>query len=75
MPQARKLYFDRFVLDPGNASLTSAGKAVPLTPKVFELLCYLASRAGELRKCSNSCAARGAGWSSLRLVDTLGPRP
>jgi DNA-binding winged helix-turn-helix (wHTH) protein/tetratricopeptide (TPR) repeat protein len=48
MPQARKLSFDRFVLDQANASLTSAGNAVPVAPKVFELLCYLVSRPGQL---------------------------
>ena len=43
-----KLSFGGFVLDRANASLTLEGKALSLPPKVFELLCFLVSRAGQL---------------------------
>jgi TolB-like protein len=48
MSRPRKLSFDRFILDPSNASLTLDGNAVPVTPKAFELLCCLVGRAGQL---------------------------
>src|SRR5262245_3467476 len=48
MLRVRKLSFDRFVLDPANARLTLDGNAVPITPKVFELLCCFVGRAGQL---------------------------
>jgi DNA-binding winged helix-turn-helix (wHTH) protein/tetratricopeptide (TPR) repeat protein len=48
MSRVRKLSFDRFILDPGNASLTLEGKTIPLRPRVFELLCFLVSCAGQL---------------------------
>jgi len=37
-----RLRFDRFELDEANASLTRDGRAVPLAPRPFELLCALA---------------------------------
>src|SRR5262245_22373374 len=48
MSRSRKLSFDRFILDPANASLTLDGNTVPVTPKAFELLCCLVGRAGQL---------------------------
>jgi len=48
MSRIGKLSFGGFVLDRANASLTLEGKALSLPPKVFELLCFLVSRAGQL---------------------------
>jgi TolB-like protein len=48
MSQARKLTFGGCVLDRANAILTMDGRAVSLRPRLFELLCYLVSRAGQL---------------------------
>ncbi len=42
------LEFDDFRLDPAEARLTRGGEVVPLAPKVFDLLLYLASNAGRL---------------------------
>src|SRR5579872_3322051 len=42
------LEFGQFRLDPGEALLTRQGAPVPLPPKVFDLLSYLASNAGRL---------------------------
>src|SRR5262249_8550025 len=48
MGQARKLGFGGFVLDATDARLTVGGRAVPLAPKVFDVLCCLVGRAGQL---------------------------
>lgn len=37
-----RVRFDRFELDEANASLTLDGRAVPLPPRPFEVLCALA---------------------------------
>jgi DNA-binding winged helix-turn-helix (wHTH) protein len=43
----RKLYrFGRHQLIPGERTLLRDGQPVPLTPKVFDLLCYLAAHHG-----------------------------
>ena len=42
------LRFDEFELDESNALLTRHGKAIPLPPKAFFVLCTLARRAGQL---------------------------
>jgi DNA-binding winged helix-turn-helix (wHTH) protein/predicted ATPase len=40
--------FDPFCLDPAEARLSRAGQPVPLTPKAFDVLLYLARRPGRL---------------------------
>ncbi len=47
-PPPPLLRFGDFVLDTANARLSRAGVAVELAPKAFELLSFLAQRAGEL---------------------------
>jgi len=42
--------FDDFELDEDNARLTRAGRAVPLPPKAFAVLCTLARQAGRLTR-------------------------
>ena len=42
------LVFDGFRLDPASGRLLRDGRPVPLTPKAFALLHYLASRSGQL---------------------------
>jgi DNA-binding winged helix-turn-helix (wHTH) protein/TolB-like protein/Flp pilus assembly protein TadD len=47
--KSRELFeFGMFVLDPGRHLLLREGKAVPLTPKTFDLLRFLVERQGEL---------------------------
>ncbi len=47
-PQALKLTVGALVLEPGNRSLTVDGEPVALTQQEFEVLYYLAQRAGTL---------------------------
>src|SRR5688572_16961853 len=42
------IHFDRYCLDPADGRLSRAGRPVPLTPKAFDVLLYLASRRGRL---------------------------
>jgi DNA-binding winged helix-turn-helix (wHTH) protein/tetratricopeptide (TPR) repeat protein/TolB-like protein len=44
----RRLGFGRFVADPETGRLTEEGRVVPLAPKPFETLCYLAQRSGRV---------------------------
>jgi DNA-binding winged helix-turn-helix (wHTH) protein len=48
MKPLQALAFDRFVLDPAAGQLYGGTKAVPLTPKAYALLEYLATNAGRL---------------------------
>jgi DNA-binding response OmpR family regulator len=49
MPRDQKeLWFGPFTLSVRERRLTNAGTEVPLTPKAFDILLVLASRAGEL---------------------------
>jgi adenylate cyclase len=49
LTQAEKiLQFDRFALNPNTASLTCAGEVVPLRPKSFDVLLYLARNSGRV---------------------------
>ena len=51
MPEGKHLYeFGPFRLDPAERSLLRDGKAVPLTPKAFELLVLLVENRGHLLK-------------------------
>jgi len=51
MPEGKHLYeFGPFRLDPSERSLLRDGKAVPLTPKAFELLVLLVENRGHLLK-------------------------
>ena len=51
MPEGKHLYeFGPFRLDPAERSLLRDGKAVPLTPKAFELLILLVENRGHLLK-------------------------
>ena len=45
LAEVRSLRFDRFTLEPDTRTLTCDGAAVPLRPKSFDLLWYLATRA------------------------------
>ncbi len=48
-PEIDKIYrFEAFVLDVGERQLFQDGKAVVLTPKVFDVLAYLVKRSGHL---------------------------
>ncbi len=44
----RVFRFERFCLDLGRGSLRSGDKEIPLRPKTFDVLCYLAANAGRL---------------------------
>jgi DNA-binding winged helix-turn-helix (wHTH) protein/tetratricopeptide (TPR) repeat protein/TolB-like protein len=44
----RRLGFGPFVADPETGRLTEGGRVVPLAPKPFETLCYLAQRSGRV---------------------------
>jgi DNA-binding winged helix-turn-helix (wHTH) protein/tetratricopeptide (TPR) repeat protein len=46
--ESLRLRFDAFELDEGNALLTRDGKALPLAPKAFGVLCALARQPGQL---------------------------
>lgn len=46
MPEQKRLKFGAFVLDPAACSLTRAGMALPLRPKSFDVLLYLARNPG-----------------------------
>lgn len=46
MPEHVRLKFGAFVLDPAAACLTRAGMTVPLRPKSFDVLLYLARNSG-----------------------------
>src|SRR6185503_11183317 len=48
--QMQPITFGPFVLDRGNARLLREGRDVALTPKSFDVLCYLAERADQLVK-------------------------
>lgn len=48
MPAPAVLCFLDFVLDPANARLRQGDRIVPLRPKVFAVLTYLAERSGQL---------------------------
>ncbi len=47
-PAQKILQFGRFALDPNTASLSCAGQVVPLRPKSFDVLLYLARNRGRV---------------------------
>ena len=67
-PSLACLRFDRFELDEADASLTRAGKPVPLAPKPFAVLCTLARSP---RRLVTKNALLDAVWGHRFVADSV----
>ena len=65
MTQSTQFQFAPFRLDPSQISLWRDAEEVALSPKVFDLLCYLARHAGRWSPRTNCSMRCGSGVSSV----------
>lgn len=73
-PKPGPIVFGRYVLDPAHGTLTTHGREVPLRPQAFQVLKYLALRAGQRVPAEEII---GAVWPELigsddMLVQSIG---